>query len=109
MCIAIPMRIKEIKNDTEAVAVRPGRTELVNTTLLPEHVNEGDLVLVFRGNVLRTVGQEEALKIEQALACVDEAIQTESASGVDDAFADIIANTGRLPEHLQKLVGKKSA
>ena len=34
-------------------------------------------------------------------------MRTDQAQGVDDAFADIIENTGKLPEHLQKLVGQK--
>ncbi len=67
----------------------------------------GDLVLVFRGTVLRTVSQDEALKIESALTCVEEVMRTDETDNADEAFADIIANTGKLPEHLQKLVGQK--
>lgn len=60
------------------------------------------------GTILRTVSQDEALKIESALCCVEEAMRTDEAESADAAFADIIENTGKLPPHLQKLVGQKT-
>ena len=51
---------------------------------------------------------DEALKIESALCCVEEAMRTDEAESADAAFADIIENTGKLPPHLQKLVGQKT-
>ena len=103
MCIAVPMRVLEVRSDSDVVVTRPGRTEIANA--MPA---VGDLVLVFRGTILRTVSQDEALKIESALCCVEEAMRTDEAESADAAFADIIENTGKLPPHLQKLVGQKT-
>ncbi len=109
MCIAIPMRVLEVRNESDVVVTRPGRTELANASFADEMPKAGDLVLVFRGTVLRTVSKDEALKIESALTCVEEAMRTDEANGADEAFSDILENTGRLPAHLQNLVGKKLA
>lgn len=109
MCIAIPMRVLEVRNDSDVIVTRPGRTELANASFADEMPKVGDLVLVFRGTVLRTVSEDEALKIESALTCVEQAMRTDAADGADGAFADILENTGKLPPHLQKLVGQKLA
>lgn len=106
MCIAIPMRIVDVLSDTRAVATRPGRTEEVDTSFAESAVELDDLVLVFKGSVLRRVSVEEGMRVEEALTCVEEAMRTDSADGVETAFADILANTGKLPAHLQALVGK---
>ena len=106
MCIAIPMRVLEVRNDTDVVVTRPGRTELADAAFASEMPKVGDLVLVFHGTVLPTVSQEEALRIEAALTCVEEVMRTDETTQADAAFSDIIENSGKLPEHLQKLVGK---
>lgn len=106
MCIAIPMRVIEILEGNRAVVTRPGRTEEVDTSFAADSVAVDDLVLVFRGSVLRTVSQQEALKTEEALKCVEAAMRTDQAQGVEEAFGDILENTGKLPPHLQSLVGK---
>lgn len=108
MCIAVPMRVLEVRNDCDVVVTLPGRTEIANASFADEMPEVGDLVLVFRGTILRTVSQDEALKIESALCCVEEAMRTDEAESADAAFADIIENTGKLPPHLQKLVGQKT-
>lgn len=108
MCIAVPMRVLEVRSDSDVVVTRPGRTEIANASFADEMPAVGDLVLVFRGTILRTVSQDEALKIESALRCVEEAMRTDEAESADAAFADIIENTGKLPPHLQKLVGQKT-
>ena len=108
MCIAIPMRVLEVRSETDVVVTRPGRTELANASFADNMPKVGDLVLVFRGTILRTVSEDEALKIESALTCVEEAMRTDEAQGADAAFVDIIENTGKLPPHLQKLVGQKT-
>ena len=79
MCIAVPMRVLEVRNDCDVVVTRPGRTEIANASFADEMPEVGDLVLVFRGTILRTVSQDEALKIESALCCVEEAMRTDEA------------------------------
>ena len=108
MCIAVPMRVLEVRSDSDVVVTRPGRTEIANASFADEMPAVGDLVLVFRGTILRTVSQDEALKIESALCCVEEVMRTDEAESADAAFADIIENTGKLPPHLLKLVGQKT-
>ena len=107
MCIAIPMLVTKVLSPTMAVVSRRGLEQQVDTSFSENEVSLGDHVLVFRGTVLRTVDAEQAQQVEKALACVEAAMRTDQAQGVDDAFADIIENTGKLPEHLQKLVGQK--
>ena len=68
MCIAIPMRVLEVRSESEVVVTRPGRTELADASFADQVPQAGDLVLVFRGTILRTVSQDEALKIESAKA-----------------------------------------
>ena len=109
MCIAIPMKVSEVLSPTEALVELNGMTREVDTSFSDDEVAAGDHVLVFRNTVLRTIDAEEAEQVERALVCVESAMRTDEASGVDDAFGDIIANTGRLPEHLQKLVGRKQS
>ena len=66
MCIAVPMRVLEVRSDSDVVVTRPGSTEIANASFADEMPAVGDLVLVFRGTILRTVSQDEALKIESA-------------------------------------------
>ena len=94
MCIAVPMRVLEVRNDCDVVVTRPGRTEIANASFADKMPEVGDLVLVFRGTILRTVSQDEALKIESALCCVEEAMRTDEAESTDAAFADIIEKGG---------------
>ena len=79
MCIAVPMRVLEVRSDSDVVVTRPGRTEIANASFADEMPAVGDLVLVFRGTILRTVSQDEALKIESALCCVEAAMRTDEA------------------------------
>lgn len=94
MCIAVPMRVLEVRSDSDVVVTRPGRTEIANASFADQMPAVGDLVLVFRGTILRTVSQDEALKIESALCCVEEAMRTDEAESADAAFADIIETPG---------------
>ena len=53
MCIAVPMRVLEVRSDSDVVVTRPGRTEIANASFADEMPAVGDLVLVFRGTILR--------------------------------------------------------
>lgn len=101
MCIALPMTVVECSG-TDAVCEREGKRHSC-TALLCGSIRPGDHVLVFRGEVLRRVEAEEADRIEAALRCVEKAMGGQEPD-VDEAFADILANTGKLPEHLRKAV-----
>lgn len=106
MCIAIPMIVTEVLDDNRVMAQRPGKTCELDASFSADPVKAGDWVLVFRNSVLRTVSKEEARKVEEALICVENAMRTDTDEGVDAAFGDIIENSGKLPPHLQALVGK---
>ena len=36
MCIAVPMRVLEVRNDCDVVVTRPGRTEIANASFADE-------------------------------------------------------------------------
>ncbi len=107
MCIAIPMRVTKVLSPTEVLVERNDEVRQVDTSFAENDVAVGDHVLVFRNTVLRTVDALEAEQVEKALTCVEAAMRTDSAEGVEDAFSDILENSGKLPEHLQKIVGQK--
>ena len=108
MCIAIPMKVTAILGNGFVKAYRSDREETINTMLVVDELSPGDWILVFRGEGLRKVSEVEARRVESALTCVESAMRTGSAhnaqASVDEAFADIIEQSGKLPEHLQKLV-----
>ncbi len=98
MCIAIPMTVTAV-DGIWADIERPGKAFRADASLAGE-VRPGDRVLVFKTEVLRVIDEEEARRIEAALACVDAAMSGQPPD-VDGAFADILENTGRLPPHLK--------
>lgn len=100
MCIALPMKVTAV-NGTTVHCERTGRAETADASIV-EGLIPGDFVLVFRNEVIRRIDETEAHQIEAALACV-EAAMTGKAADTDAAFADILANTGKLPEHLERM------
>lgn len=110
MCIAIPkkiVRLETIQDVTRAIVSRLDSEEAVGLTMVP-HAQVGDIVLVFQGNALRIVDEEEARRIEAALSCLGEAVAGESIeASFEAAFGDLINNPAQLPPHLQAQVGKK--
>ena len=109
MCIAIPKRVVETHETLTGLAgtvERDGRTEPSDFSAL-ESVNPGDIVLVFRGTALRVVAEDEARKIDAALACLAD-VMSGGAADPAEAFADIETGAERLPAHLAALVGQKA-
>lgn len=110
MCIAIPKKVLATHHTaTGASAEVEGEGEKplrVDTSLL-ENVQVGDYILVFRGQALRIVSEEEARQIGRALACVAGVMQGGSGPAVEEAFDDLIEHPASLPEHLAAQVGKK--
>jgi hydrogenase expression/formation protein HypC len=74
MCLAIPARIVELKDD-KAVVDAMGNRFKAKTTLLPE-VKLGDLVLVHAGFAISSVDEEEAKKTWQLIAEINEFLET---------------------------------
>ena len=110
MCIAIPKKVISLHNTASGTSadVQDGdQVERVDTSLI-ESVAVGDYVLVFRGNALRVVQAEEAMKIQAALNCVQKVMQGQADEAqIENSFADLQSDSSRLSPHLAALVGKK--
>ncbi len=101
MCIAIPMKVTEVPDSCSAIALNGTEASRVNTELAGK-VQVGDWLLVFNGAAQRVMSEEEAIEMRTALHALSDIMGgTATTEEVDDAFADIIANTGKLPPHLQ--------
>ncbi len=107
MCIAFPMTVTEVKGDRARVASGE-RAEEADVSLIEGEVRPGDILLVFRGAAIRRIDSEEAVQINAALQCLGDVLEGAGTESVDEAFSDILENTGKLPEHLQRLVPKAS-
>jgi len=70
MCLAIPARIIEMKDD-KAVVDAMGNQFRARTTLLPQ-AKIGDLVLVHAGFAISTIDEEEARKTWQLIEEIDQ-------------------------------------
>lgn len=75
MCLAIPARIVELKDDN-AVVDAIGNRYKAKTTLLPE-AKLGDLVLVHAGFAISLVDVEEAKKTWQLIAEMNDFEETQ--------------------------------
>jgi hydrogenase expression/formation protein HypC len=75
MCLAIPARIVEMKNDNAVVDAMGNRFK-AKTTLIPE-AKLGDLVLVHAGFAISLVDEEEAKETWQLIAQINEFQQTQ--------------------------------
>ena len=76
MCLAIPARIIELKDDN-AVVDAMGNCWRAKTTLLPE-AKLGDLVLIHAGFAISLVDEEEAKKTWQLIAEIDNFQETQN-------------------------------
>ena len=70
MCLAIPARIVELKEDNAVVDAMGNRWQ-AKTTLLPQ-VKLGDLVLVHAGFAIAAVDEEEAKKTWLLIGEIDD-------------------------------------
>jgi len=62
MCLAIPSRVTEIKDDGTAVVDTMGVKRKVSLELMQEEVREGDYVLIHVGFAIQRLDEEEAIK-----------------------------------------------
>lgn len=109
MCIAIPKKIiaiETIDDFRRATVMRNEETESVSLSMTP-NARINDTILVFQGNALRIISDEEAKQIEAALMCLGRALDGEMTE--DDlraGFGDLLENPAHLPPHLQAQVDK---
>jgi hydrogenase expression/formation protein HypC len=76
MCLAIPARIVELKDDNAVVDAMGNRFK-AKTTLL-KNVKLGDLVLVHAGFAITKVDEEEARKTWNLIEEIDEFNETQN-------------------------------
>ncbi|RZD16014.1 MAG: HypC/HybG/HupF family hydrogenase formation chaperone [Candidatus Acididesulfobacter guangdongensis] len=62
MCLAIPSKVIEIKNDNTVIVDTMGSKRLVSTMLLEEQVKMGDYLLIHVGYAMQKIDEEEALE-----------------------------------------------
>ncbi len=119
MCVAVPKKIKRvIETATGAYAeVYPELDEAAPRGKTPKSeridlglINlpaVGDWILVFKDKALRVIDEEEAVKIQKALACVEAVMNGEAdEAAIDAAFWDLGSADSRLPPHLQAQLQK---
>lgn len=76
MCLAIPARIVELKED-KAVVDAMGNRWKAKTTLLPE-AKLGDLVLIHAGFAISLIDEQEAKETWQLLAQISDFDRTQN-------------------------------
>ena len=71
MCLGVPLRIKEVKEDNTAIAEMGNSTIEISTIFTPE-VKEGDYVIVHAGFSITILSEEEAKDIKSLLEEMEE-------------------------------------
>ena len=98
MCLAIPMQVVEPLGDTAWCHGREGRSLIDLALVGPQPA--GAWLLTFLGAAREVISEEAAMNTDRALDALV-AVLAGDAAGVEDAFADLIARTPELPEHLR--------
>ena len=62
MCIAIPYKILEVKENNRAEIEVSGKRQEISTLLVPE-VKVGDYVLIYLGFATAKIDEEEAIEV----------------------------------------------
>ncbi len=62
MCLAIPSKVIEIKDNSTAVVDTMGSKRLVSTMLLEERVNVGEYLLIHVGYAMQKIDEKEAME-----------------------------------------------
>ncbi len=119
MCIALPKKIKRIietatgayaevcpECDEDAPRGKTPKSERIDLGLINVPA-VGDWILVFKDKALRVIDEDEAVKIQKALACVQAVMSGElDEAAIDAAFDDLGSADSRLPPHLRAQVQK---
>jgi hydrogenase expression/formation protein HypC len=98
MCLGIPMRVVECAGSCAWCDGRDGR-KLVDMTLVGEQP-AGTWLMTFLSAAREVISAEAAANSNRALDALA-AVLAGDASGVDEAFADLLAREPELPEHLR--------
>ncbi len=106
MCIGIPMKILELPSPGRAICEGRGRKQDIDVMML-ENPQVGDWVLYWNGFAVEKLTEDRAAQVDKALDSLESAMNG-LEQPEEDPFADITANTGKLPPYLAALVPKKS-
>lgn len=69
MCLGVPLKILEIKDETTAIADMGGSTIEISTIFTPE-VKVGDYVIVHAGFSISILSEEEAKEVFETLESI---------------------------------------
>ena len=92
------MKVESLPYPGRAVCSGRGQTENLDVLMLGD-VQIGEWVLAWNGMGPKKITEERARQVDAAM--------NGQTPDVEDAFADIVANTGKLPPHLQAQLDKK--
>ena len=95
MCIGIPMKVESLPYPGRAVCSGRGQTENLDVLMLGD-VQIGEWVLAWNGMGTKKITEERARQVDAALDALEAAMNGQTPD-VEDAFADIVANTGKFP------------
>ena len=98
MCIGVPMRVVELVTAGSAWCTGRDGRRLVDMALVGPQPT-GTWLLTFAGAGREVLTPETAAQVDRALDAL-ESLLAGDASGVESAFADLIAREPQLPAHL---------
>ena len=82
MCLAIPVKIERIEDDSTAIADISGLRKAINISLVAD-VKAGDYVILHVGFALKKLDEEEAQKTLAMISDIDlHNARTEAAAGI---------------------------
>lgn len=96
MCLGVPMVVVE-SDGFSALCARGDEKRSVSLMLVGPQA-PGTRLLVHIDSAIRTLDEEEARLIDEALRGLDAALRGED---FDDHFADLIGREPQLPDHLR--------
>jgi len=102
MCLSIPMQVVTVLSEHLAHCQGMGQQRSIDMSLVGEQP-VGTWVVTFLDAARELVGEDEALKITNALQAVDLAMHSDG-TGIGRLFADIIDREPQLPPHLQEQI-----
>lgn len=105
MCIGIPMIVRELPDEGVAICEGRGKREKIDIMMVGP-LEIGTYVLTWNGNATDVITEERAAQVNKALDSLEKAMNG-LPPDAEDAFADITANTGRLPPHLTAQLNKR--
>lgn len=75
MCLAMPMKIIEIKNDDKAIVDLSGVKREISIQTLPDKPDIGDYVLIHAGFAIEVLDEQSAKETFQAFDEVDDLLE----------------------------------